>query len=159
MAACLGTEFHGSKPGGEDGDGRHKSKGEKRSEMRYHQRNHERAGARSRRLAMSTKSVSVKFAAALVFCAAVLATPSFAQTSMGRISGTDTRATRTVACDSNGHFRLAERINLRLQGDFYNAPNTANFSGLNTTITSSAYGTMASAYPPRQIQLALKLAF
>jgi hypothetical protein len=57
------------------------------------------------------------------------------------------------------HFRLTERINLRLQGDFYNAPNTANFSGLNTTITSSAYGTMASAYPPRQIQLALKLAF
>ena len=57
------------------------------------------------------------------------------------------------------HFRLTERINLRLQGDFYNAPNVANFSGLNTTITSSAYGTMASAYPPRQIQLALKLAF
>jgi hypothetical protein len=57
------------------------------------------------------------------------------------------------------HFRLTERINLRFQADFYNAPNVANFSGLNTTITSSAYGTMSSAYPPRQIQLALKLAF
>ena len=57
------------------------------------------------------------------------------------------------------HFSLTERINLRLQGDFYNAPNVANFSGLNTTITSSAYGTISSAYPPRQIQLALKLAF
>jgi hypothetical protein len=57
------------------------------------------------------------------------------------------------------HFRLTERVNLRFQADFYNAPNTANFSGLNTTITSSAYGTMSSAYPPRQIQLALKLAF
>jgi hypothetical protein len=57
------------------------------------------------------------------------------------------------------HFKLTERINLRFQADFYNAPNVANFSGLNTTITSSAYGTMASAYPPRQIQLALKLAF
>lgn len=44
------------------------------------------------------------------------------------------------------------------QADFYNAPNVANFSGLNTT-TSSAYGTVSSAYPPRQIQLALKLAF
>jgi hypothetical protein len=57
------------------------------------------------------------------------------------------------------HFRLTERINLRFQADFYNAPNVANFSGLNTTITSSAYGTVSSAYPPRQIQLALKLAF
>ena len=57
------------------------------------------------------------------------------------------------------HFRLTERINLRFQADFYNAPNVANFSGLNTTITSSAFGTMSSAYPPRQIQLALKLAF
>jgi len=57
------------------------------------------------------------------------------------------------------HFKVTEQVNLRLQGDFYNAPNTANFSGLNTTITSSAYGTVSSAYPPRQIQLALKLAF
>jgi hypothetical protein len=57
------------------------------------------------------------------------------------------------------HFKVTERINLRFQADFYNAPNVANFSGLNTTITSSAYGTMSSAYPPRQIQLALKLAF
>jgi Carboxypeptidase regulatory-like domain/TonB-dependent Receptor Plug Domain/TonB dependent receptor len=57
------------------------------------------------------------------------------------------------------HFKVTERINLRFQGDFYNAPNVANFSGLNTTITSSAYGTVSSAYPPRQIQLALKLAF
>ncbi len=57
------------------------------------------------------------------------------------------------------HFNLTERVNLRFQADFYNAPNVANFSGLNTTITSSAFGTISSAYPPRQIQLALKLAF
>jgi hypothetical protein len=57
------------------------------------------------------------------------------------------------------HFKVTERINLRFQADFYNAPNVANFSGLNTTITSTAYGTVSSAYPPRQIQLALKLAF
>ncbi len=57
------------------------------------------------------------------------------------------------------HFRVTERVNLRFQADFYNATNVANFSGLNTTITSSAFGTMSSAYPPRQIQLALKLAF
>jgi hypothetical protein len=57
------------------------------------------------------------------------------------------------------HFKVTERVNLRFQGDFFNAPNIANFNGLNTTITSSAYGTVSSAYPPRQIQLALKLAF
>jgi hypothetical protein len=57
------------------------------------------------------------------------------------------------------HFNVTERMTLRLQGDFFNAFNVANFSGLNTTITSSAYGTLSSAYPPRQIQLALKLAF
>jgi hypothetical protein len=57
------------------------------------------------------------------------------------------------------HFRLTERMNLRLQADFYNGPNVANCNGLNTTITSSAYGTISSAYPQRQIQLALKLAF
>ena len=57
------------------------------------------------------------------------------------------------------NFALTERVNLRLQSDFFNAFNVANFSGLNTTITSSAYGTLSSAYPPRQIQLGLKLAF
>jgi hypothetical protein len=57
------------------------------------------------------------------------------------------------------HFSLTERFNLRLQSDFFNAFNVANFTGLNTTITSSSFGTISSAYPPRQIQLALKLAF
>jgi hypothetical protein len=57
------------------------------------------------------------------------------------------------------NFALTDRVNLRFQSDFFNAFNVANFSGLNTTITSSAYGTISSAYPPRQIQLGLKLAF
>jgi len=57
------------------------------------------------------------------------------------------------------HFLVRERFDLRLQGDFYNAINVANFTGLNTTITNGSYGTIASAYPPRQIQLALKLQF
>ncbi|MBV8071651.1 MAG: carboxypeptidase regulatory-like domain-containing protein, partial [Acidobacteriaceae bacterium] len=57
------------------------------------------------------------------------------------------------------HFPIQERFDLRVQGDFFNAFNVANFSGLNTTITSTAFGTISSAYPPRQIQLALKLSF
>jgi hypothetical protein len=57
------------------------------------------------------------------------------------------------------NFRATERFTARLQADFYNAFNIANFNTPNTTITSSAYGTISSAYPPRQIQLALKLSF
>jgi hypothetical protein len=57
------------------------------------------------------------------------------------------------------HFPIKERFNLRVQADFFNAFNVANFSGLGVTITNTSFGTLSSAYPPRQIQLALKLAF
>src|SRR5215469_14418850 len=57
------------------------------------------------------------------------------------------------------HFPIKERFNLRLQAEFFNAFNVANFSGLGVTITNTSFGTLSSAYPPRQIQLALKLAF
>jgi hypothetical protein len=58
------------------------------------------------------------------------------------------------------HFALTERFDLKFQGDFFNAPNITNFSTLNTTVTStSSFGTLSSAYPPRNIQLSLKLSF
>jgi hypothetical protein len=57
------------------------------------------------------------------------------------------------------NFRYTERFNLKFQADFFNAINTANFSGLGTTVTSSGFGTLSSAYPPRQIQLSLKMTF
>jgi hypothetical protein len=57
------------------------------------------------------------------------------------------------------NFRFKERINLKYQADFFNAINTANFSGLGTTVTSGGFGTLSSAYPPRQIQMSLKLTF
>jgi hypothetical protein len=52
-----------------------------------------------------------------------------------------------------------ERYNLKFQTDFFNAFNIANFSGLGTTVTSGGFGTLSSAYPPRQIQMTLKLTF
>ena len=74
---------------------------------------------------MFTNRAVVRYAAALVFCAAVLTLPSFAQTSMGRISGTvtdlsdasigdakitvvnvDTRATRTATTETNGYYTV-----------------------------------------------------
>jgi hypothetical protein len=56
-------------------------------------------------------------------------------------------------------FALTERFHLRLQADFFNAFNIANFTSLNTTVTSNSFGTLTSAYPPRNIQLGMKLEF
>jgi hypothetical protein len=57
------------------------------------------------------------------------------------------------------NFHYKERVNLKFQTDFFNAFNIANFSGLGTTVTSGGFGTLSSAYPPRQIQMSLKLTF
>jgi hypothetical protein len=60
------------------------------------------------------------------------------------------------------HFTFGERFDLKFQGDFFNAPNIANFSvsTQNTVVTNTAsFGTLSSAYPPRNVQLSLKLAF
>ena len=56
-------------------------------------------------------------------------------------------------------FPIKERFHLRLQGDFFNAFNVANFSGLGTTVTSGGFGTLSSAYPGRNLQLGLKVVF
>ena len=57
------------------------------------------------------------------------------------------------------NFHYKERFNLKYQADFFNAINTTNFSGLGVTVTSGGFGTLSSAYPPRQIQMTLKLTF
>lgn len=57
------------------------------------------------------------------------------------------------------NFRYTERFNLKYQADFFNAINVANFSGLGVTTTSGGFGSLSSAYPPRQIQMSLKLTF
>ncbi len=53
-------------------------------------------------------------------------------------------------------------ITLRFRGDFMNAFNHANFQPFTSStlnIDNSNFGTLTSAYPPRNIQLALKLEF
>lgn len=57
------------------------------------------------------------------------------------------------------NFHIRERYNLKFQTDFFNAFNIANFSGLGTTVTNGGFGTLSSAYPPRQIQMSLKMTF
>jgi hypothetical protein len=59
----------------------------------------------------------------------------------------------------NKSFRIRESMHLQFRSEFFNILNHTNF-GLPTAIsTSSAFGTIRTTYPPRQIQFALKLAF
>jgi hypothetical protein len=51
------------------------------------------------------------------------------------------------------------RMRLRFRADFLNAFNNVNYQSPAATVTSSGFGTIASAYPPRNIQLGLKLSF
>ena len=57
------------------------------------------------------------------------------------------------------NFEIRERFTLRYQADFFNAFNHANFTGLNTNLAVAAFGTLPTAYPPRNIQMQLKLLF
>jgi hypothetical protein len=51
------------------------------------------------------------------------------------------------------------KMNLRLRADFLNAFNNVNYQSPATTVTTSGFGTISAAYPPRNIQLGLKLTF
>jgi hypothetical protein len=56
-------------------------------------------------------------------------------------------------------FDIRENMKLRVRADFINAFNCVNFQGPDTNVSSSSFGTISAAYPPRNIQLGLKLQF
>jgi hypothetical protein len=56
-------------------------------------------------------------------------------------------------------FNYRERYSLRFQVDAFNAFNVANFNGLDVNRTDNAFGTLSSAYPPRNLQMQLKFTF
>ena len=57
-------------------------------------------------------------------------------------------------------FRLAsEKRKLEYRAEFFNLLNKTNFQGPNATVSSSAFGTIRSAFPARLIQMALRLSF
>jgi hypothetical protein len=56
-------------------------------------------------------------------------------------------------------FRIRESVGLQFRAEFFNIMNHTNFGVPNTTSTSSAFGTIRSTYPSRQIQFGLKLLY
>ena len=59
----------------------------------------------------------------------------------------------------NKSFRIHEAIRLQFRSEFFNVLNHTNFGPPNATATNSAFGTIRTTYPARQIQFALKLIF
>lgn len=54
---------------------------------------------------------------------------------------------------------LAERFRIQLRGEFFNAFNHTNFSGVDSTIEDGSFGQVTSTHVPRRIQLGAKLYF
>lgn len=56
-------------------------------------------------------------------------------------------------------FRFGEKRDLRLQADVFNAFNRANFSNMETNVSSAAFGQLNASGPGRSIQLGIKFVF
>jgi len=56
-------------------------------------------------------------------------------------------------------FRVRERANLQVRGEFFNFPNHTNFGLPNTTFGAPTFGQVTSAGSPRQIELGMRLEF
>lgn len=56
-------------------------------------------------------------------------------------------------------FRFGEKKDLRLQADIFNAFNRANFSNLETNVSSAAFGQLNASGPGRSIQFGIKFGF
>ena len=62
-----------------------------------------------------------------------------------------------LAVDKN--FRIRESINLQFRSEFFNILNHTNFLIPDPRVNDTAFGTITSTFPPRQIQFAMKLIF
>lgn len=56
-------------------------------------------------------------------------------------------------------FPVTERVRFKIQADAFNILNRTNFNGLNLNVSNTNFGTISSAFPPRQLQLGAKVLF
>jgi hypothetical protein len=76
-----------------------------------------------------------------------------------RVGNVEAPGRQTYNLSVSKTFQLAERFRLRYQADFFNAFNVTNVTDLSVTLASPGFGTLPTAYPPRTIQMQLKLTF
>lgn len=57
------------------------------------------------------------------------------------------------------NFRMYDRYNFQIRGEFFNAFNHESFAGVDSTIDDASFGQVVSGHLPRRIQLAAKLYF
>jgi hypothetical protein len=57
------------------------------------------------------------------------------------------------------NFKLGEKSNLRIGGEFFNIFNHANFSAVGAVFGSATFGNVTAALDPRHVQLSAKLVF
>jgi hypothetical protein len=57
------------------------------------------------------------------------------------------------------NFTFTERYSFQFRGEFFNAFNHTNFSGVDTGIDDGSYGQVTSTHDPRLVQLGAKLYF
>ena len=55
--------------------------------------------------------------------------------------------------------KFAERLNFQLRGEFFNAFNHENFSGVDSSLEDGSFGQVTSGHLPRRIQIGAKLYF
>jgi hypothetical protein len=56
-------------------------------------------------------------------------------------------------------FPITEQVKFKIQADAFNILNRTNFNSINWNASNSNFGTFASAFPPRQLQLGARILF
>ena len=57
------------------------------------------------------------------------------------------------------NLKLGEHVKFQLRGEYFNAFNHTNFSGVDSSINDTNFGQVTSAHVPRRIQIGAKLNF